>query len=277
MPPPSPPSPPSPRSFGGWRVLRLFGIDVILHSSWVISAAILTWFTRAEVAHRVAPEASERALWVIAFGFALVIQACILAHEFAHSLVARAYGLPVRRIVLFALGGVSQIEREAPTPRAEFAIAVAGPLTSALIASATGTVMRLLNPGIDGAIEAWGFVAGVNMVLAIFNLIPAFPMDGGRVLRSALWAGQRDRARATRWAAAVGRTFAVSLVSLGVVLVGIATVSTDGSGSHGNGLWFVFVGLYLFNAASSAGRHEGGARPNDPARRRRPDDPARRR
>src|SRR6266496_453474 len=123
-----------PRSMDGWTLVRLFGIELKIHGSWIISFVVLTFVASDLIVPYVIHDGSSAARFLVGALFALVIAACIVAHELAHSLVARAYGLPVRRITLFALGGVSQIEREAPHPRAEFSIALAGPLSSVVIA-----------------------------------------------------------------------------------------------------------------------------------------------
>jgi Zn-dependent protease len=244
------------------RIARLFGIDLVLDPSWILSAALLTYYARQQLVLPAVHPPSESMGWLLAFAFAMGITACILAHELSHCLVARAYGLPVRQVRLFVFGGVSLIEREAPSPRTEFAVAIAGPLSSAIIATSAAFAMRLVNPQHRGVVGIWGFYAVINMALAVFNLIPAFPMDGGRVLRSMLWAGQRDRARATRWAALAGRVLAAMMIGAGLVTVFTSSVSSDPNAQPGDGLWFVLIGFYLYGAAGSAGRNEGGERPN---------------
>lgn len=236
------------------RILRLAGIDVYVHPSWVVSIALLAAFAHSFIVEDLLRGAGAPARAVVSALFALPIAACILAHEFGHSLVARAYGLRVRRITLFAFGGVSQIERDAPGPAAEFNVALAGPLVSLVLASICAGISRALNPGINGLFGIPGAFAVVNFMLAVFNLVPAFPMDGGRILRSALWA-LTSRAKATRLAAAGGRLFGVALVVGGVVLM----VPSFGGGGA-NGLYVVFMGAFLYAAAGAAGRGEGGER-----------------
>jgi len=241
--------------------MRLFGIELQIHPSWIISLFILTYYAYIDISPSVARDGSQGQRLLVAVVFALLIAMCIVAHELSHSLVARVYGLPVRRITLFAFGGVSQIEREAPHPQAEFSIALAGPLSSVVIACALGGVSRVLHPGADHLPGVWGQLGALNMYLALFNLIPAFPMDGGRVLRSGLWA-LGSRARATRWAVAVGRSFAMLAVGGGAaLLIGPPLLGKDSGGSAG-ALWIIFIGLFIFNAAGAAGKIEGGERPN---------------
>jgi Zn-dependent protease len=244
------------------RVASIAGIDLRLDASWIVSLVILSYYAYAEITRTIVrSDAAVTTVAVsVALGLALVL--CILAHELAHSLVARGYGLPVRGITLFAFGGVSQIEREAPDPASEYMVALAGPLMSIVIATVLGGVARLLNPGIEGLHGPWGAISRLNLWLAIFNLIPAFPMDGGRILRSLLWVVAHSRARATRWAANVGRGFATFLIASGVVVFGLSAIR--GNGAAPNALWATFIGMFLYNAASASARIEGGERPDAP-------------
>jgi len=200
-------------------------------------------------------------------GLALAIVGCIVVHELAHCFVARGYRLPVRRIVLFLFGGVSQIEQEAPHARAEFAIAVAGPMASVVLATLLAGVAGMLDRTTVAGAGLWGWFARINMVLAVFNLLPAFPMDGGRILRSLLWAGTRNRAGATRWAARVGKGFATAMALLGGALVVVPAVR-GGASDPSQGIWLVLLGFFLYNAAGAAARAEGGTHPtgNDAGR-----------
>jgi len=202
---------------------------------------------------------------LLAVVFGCVIAACVVIHELSHSLVARGYGLPVRRITLFALGGVSQIEAEAATPRAEFAVALAGPLASVVLATVFAFIGRVLDPVEARIPGVWGELGVINIYLAIFNLIPAFPMDGGRLLWSGLWR-LAGRARATRWAVTVGKSFAMLAIGSGAFLLLPPLVKGGGadSGVSGSALWIIFIGLFIFQAAGAAGKTEGGERPNQP-------------
>jgi len=251
--------PRAPRPFAGRTLARPFGIELQIHPSWIVSLIILSVAgyngSLGELPERGATKVA------LAVAFAVAIAACIVLHELSHSLVARVYKLPVRRITLFAFGGVSQIEREAPTPSAEFAIALAGPLSSVVIAALLSGVAIVLHPSLSRPVGIWWEIGKVNMLLAIFNLIPAFPMDGGRLLRSGLWA-VGGRARATRWAVRVGRAFAVLAMGGGGALLLIPPLTNNDSGSSLGALWFIVIGLFIFNAAGAAGRLEGGERPN---------------
>jgi len=244
-------------SSSGLLLFRVAGIDVVAHPTWVISLALLTSFARVSIVPHLRPFDRGVAPWLLALSFGLLITACILAHELCHCAVARAYGIPVRRVTMFVFGGVSQLGEPAPTPRAEFAIAMAGPLGSTIAAGVCAAVARALHPATAGLAGAWGSFALVNGVLALFNLVPAFPLDGGRLLRSALWRLTGGRARATRWASAISRALAVGLVATGAAVFLADRQQGDPLGSA----WIALVGLFLYRAAGAAGRHEGGDEP----------------
>src|SRR5207247_2182998 len=173
------------------------------------------------------------------------------------------------RITLFIFGGVAQIGGEAQKPAHEFRIAVAGPLASLFIAGCLAAISRAVHPnagGLAGIADhggLWGNFALVNLALALFNLIPAFPLDGGRLLRAGLWGGLRDRARATRWASNLGKAFAFAMMGAGGAIAGAALAGGDPP-SAWPGVWYVVLGYFLFTIAGTAGRLEGGATPRRP-------------
>lgn len=254
--------PPRRGPLTGKTLARPFGIELQIHASWILSLAVLTYAAYEGFGGHPAPSKIDAARIFLALLMGVAIAASIVIHELAHSLTARVYSLPVKRITLFAFGGVSQIEGEAPTPSAEFAVALAGPLSSVVLATALGTAGRLLHPEASQPAGFWGDLGWINMLLALFNLIPAFPMDGGRLLRSGLWLFG-GRARATRWAVRVGQGFAVlAMTGGGALLVLPPLLGTDNGGSF-SALWFILIGLFIFNAASASGRIEGGDRPNE--------------
>jgi Zn-dependent protease/CBS domain-containing protein len=174
--------------------------------------------------------------------------ASIIFHELCHSLVARRYGLPIRGITLFIFGGVAEMEDEPPSPRSEFLMALAGPVSSAVLALGFYLLSRL------GATAEWsaapvavlGYLASINISLAAFNIIPAFPLDGGRVLRSILWGWKDDLRWATRLASRIGTGFGYVLLGLGVLSLFMRR--------FGNGLWLFVLGTFLQNASRSAYR-----------------------
>ncbi len=209
---------------------RLFGIRVEAHVSWLAVYAFATF---------VLARAIGLPLGAIC---ALALFACVVAHELAHALVARRFGVRTGAITLFLFGGVATLECEPPTPRAETLIALAGPAASALLAlGAFGGLVTLehLVPGAgDGPPEiAAAYLALANGVLALFNLVPAYPMDGGRVLRALLWQARRDRARATVIASRAATAFALLFVAAGVFVTAATHNWTYG--------WYVLVGAFL--------------------------------
>lgn len=240
----------------GVRVISVRGIPITIHPSWIVSVVVLAGFTAPAIADRLVGSASTVALVAVALLAVLPIAACIVLHELAHALVARAHGLQVARIMLFAFGGVSVIGGRAATPGAEYAIAASGPIVSLILASGLAILARLGEPGVVGVTGIFGAYAWVNLALAIFNLIPAFPMDGGRLLRSVIWRLNGDRARATRVAARVGRGFASLLIAAGLYLVLVPLGSGDQPDP--GGLWTAIVGTFIFSASLDAERVEGG-------------------
>lgn len=242
----------------GLRLLSIRRIPIVIHPSWVVSVAVLAGFTAPAIAEQLVGGASSGVFALVTILAVLPISACIVVHELAHALFARAHGLHVSRITLFAIGGVSVIAGAAPTPAAEYAIAASGPIVSLIIASTLAALAGLGDPGVVGVTGVLGAYAWVNFALAVFNLIPAFPMDGGRVLRSVIWQVNGDRARATTWAARVGRALATLLIAGGLSLV-LVPLGSAGRPDVG-GLWTVVVGLFIFTASLDAERAEGDRR-----------------
>ena len=224
------------------RLGRIAGIPVGVNWSVLVIASLIAWTLADSALPEIVPGQSGAAYWATATGGALLFFASLLTHELAHALVARRNGVPVGGITLWLLGGVSRLEEEPSSAGAEFRIAVVGPATSfglALIFAvlATGTEAVGLPELVSGAL-AW--LAFVNLMLAVFNLLPAFPLDGGRVLRAMVWERAGDRLQATRVAARVSHALAWGLIGLGLfVAVGGLVVS---------GLWLVLIGWFLDNA-----------------------------
>lgn len=222
------------------RFGRLFGIEIGAHLSWLIIVALVTLSLAAHFA--ATQPAWPRALrWGAALLTAVLFFASVVAHELSHSLVARRYGVPVRAITLFLFGGVAQIESEARRPSHEFWIAAAGPIASVIVGLCFGALAVAAGPtGVTAAVARW--LARINVALALFNLLPAFPLDGGRVLRGLVWWKTGDHRRATRIAAGAGR-----LLALLMILGGLWSffVLRGGLG----GLWIAFLGWFLLDAA----------------------------
>lgn len=255
---------PPPTVRRNFVVARIAGIEIALHGSWIVIALLLTLGFRYGVASEIAPDAGGFVLLIMAVGLTLIFYACVLAHELSHAFVARAYGLNARRVTLFFFGGVAQIGREADDPATEFRVALAGPLASLVLAALLTMVARLANPGRSWFPGVWGAFAAINLALAAFNLLPGFPLDGGRILRSGLWAALHDRAKATRWAGVGGK-----LVAFACMLGGVVSMAVGRSVNAYPGAWGLFLGFFLYNLAARATELEGGDRPGDqaPARR----------
>src|SRR5919106_2886753 len=226
----------------GWKVGRLAGIDISIHPSWLVIAFLITYSLAGSQLPRDFPGWSDAQYWIVAAATAALFFASVLAHELSHALVARRFGLAVEGITLFIFGGVTTIDADSRTPREEALIAIAGPAASLVIGGALVVIGLFVNQPQLGALLAWlGFV---NVALAVFNLIPGFPMDGGRVLLAFLWRIRGDQLVATRNAAVVGRTFAYGLVGLGVFIA-------LQPGGIFSGLWLAVIGWFLSNAAES--------------------------
>jgi len=229
----------------GIKIGRLFGIEIAIHPSWFLVLAFFTYTLARGFFPRAYPGWSPVAVWTTAAVATLLLFASVLAHEFGHSLVARSQGIPVRRITLFILGGVAQLSREPETPGREAWMAIAGPLVSVAIGAGTLAAAYVL-PGPQQVVAVLGYLGVTNLALVAFNLLPGFPMDGGRVLRALLWRISHDVVRATRQAAVVGQVFAWAFIALGVVQILLA-------GSLG-GIWLLFVGWLLIQASRQAAR-----------------------
>jgi Zn-dependent protease/CBS domain-containing protein len=250
---------------GGLRVGRIFGIEIHVDWSWIFIFLLVSWNLAAGVFPAWHPDWGPGLNWAVAIAAALLFFASILLHELAHSLVAKARGLPVRRITLFLFGGVSNIEREPPSPKTEFLMAIVGPITSIVLGviflflgniMAASMAETVTDPvavfsRLDPLPTLMLWVGPVNIIVGLFNLVPGFPLDGGRVLRSILWAVTNDLRKATRWASAVGQMFGWLLIVAGIAMVFGVEVPIFGSGLIG-GLWLAFIGWFLNNAAEAS-------------------------
>jgi Zn-dependent protease/CBS domain-containing protein len=250
----------------GFRLGKFFGINVQIDWSWLLIFTLVTW-SLASTFRQVHPEWSAFDQLALALVAALLFFLSVLAHEIAHSLVANARGHPVRSITMFLFGGVSNIQKEPTTPWNEFIITIVGPLTSLILGglflllgtgsailqgvSVSDLLRTLTRLGPLNTIFVW--LGSVNILLGFFNLIPGFPLDGGRVLRSILWALTHDLVKATRWAALVGQFVAWVLIVSGISMIFGTTIPLLGSGVF-NGMWLVFMGWFLQNAASQSYR-----------------------
>lgn len=221
---------------------RIFGISIGLDYSWFLIFALLTWSLALTYYPAAVPGRSTSLYWLLGAVSAVMLFVSVLLHELGHSVVALRYGIPVRSIRIFIFGGVSQIAGEAPSGGAEFWIAFAGPAVSLALAAIFGLLQASLT-GREPVFAVVKYLAYVNGALALFNLIPGFPLDGGRVLRAILWATTRDFNRATMIAATIGRA-----IAFGFIVWGVSQIFT---GHLGNGLWIAFIGWFLDSAASA--------------------------
>lgn len=230
---------------GSLRLFNLFGFDVFIHWSWLLIFLLSTWSVATGHLPRVYPEWTAQQRWVIGAITTVLFFASVLAHELSHSLEARRRGIPVQSITLFLFGGVSALGGEARRPRDEFWIAIVGPLTSfaaALVFFVIWVIARSADLTPLKAIS--GYLAYINLSVGIFNLLPGFPLDGGRVLRSIVWGIKHNMLDATRIAANVGRGIAALLIGAGVL--------TMFTGGVSGGFWFILIGWFLWNAAENS-------------------------
>ena len=226
---------------------RIWGISIDLDYSWFLIVGLLTWLLAVSYYPAEFKNWSKGEYWLIGFVTAVLLFVSVLAHELAHSVVARRRGIPVPRITLFLFGGLSQIASEPSNPSDEFWIAIVGPLTSFALAAFFWEIEPFAFPS-PPAFALVKYLAFLNLVLAIFNLFPGFPLDGGRVLRAAVWRFSGSYQRATRVAAVSGR-FLGFLMIFGGVWMAL-------TGAFFDGLWTAFIGWYLESAAGSIFQQE---------------------
>ena len=219
---------------------RLRGIAIRVHWSWVFIFTLVAWSLATGIFPDLVPGWSPQARWAAALAAALVFFLSVLLHELSHAFVAQRYGMSVPSITLFIFGGVSNIDGEMQSAGQEFRVAIAGPAMSLLL-GLVFTAVGFAVPG-DGA-QVLFYLGFVNFALGVFNLLPGFPLDGGRVFRSIVWARTHDLARATKIAARVGIGIAWALIVLGIMTVLVAGIV---------GLWYVLIGLFLKSASESA-------------------------
>jgi Zn-dependent protease/predicted transcriptional regulator len=228
---------------GSLTLFRVRGIPVRVHVSWLIIYGLIAWSLAVGYFPRVLPDTTVLTHWVTGLIAALLLFVSVFLHELSHALVARRHGLGVSAITLHIFGGVSQLEEEPRSPGREFWMAIVGPLTSFAVAIVAGVAARAAQPpSVLGAIL--GYLAFVNALVGAFNLLPGFPLDGGRVLRAALWKVKGDLARATEMASRAGAVVSLLLMVLGVMR-GLA-------GDFLGGLWFVLIGVFLRQAGQAS-------------------------
>jgi Zn-dependent protease len=242
---------------------RVLGIDVRIHASWLLAFAFVTWALGNGYFRLVIPRQQGSAV-PLAYGAlaALLLFVSVLIHELSHSLVAQALGMRVRDITLFIFGGVSNITDEVSSARNEFVVSFVGPLTSFALAAifwAVGSSLHTPSPfeilfgtsarvlrAMTPTTALLAYVTSVNLLLGAFNLLPAFPLDGGRVLRSIVWGVTHRYWRATLIASLLGQAFGLAMIGLGVVRIVLGDLL--------GGLWTIFIGWFLLQSATAARR-----------------------
>lgn len=232
------------------KLFSLGGFDIKLDPSWFLIAALITWTLSGQYFPATIPDQAPATYLVLAIIAMLGFFGSLLLHELSHSVVARRYGVRIRGITLFLFGGVAELENEPPSAKAELWIALAGPAMSLCLsigfAVLAGLFLALSEaPALP---TVFGYLATVNMIIAVFNLVPAFPLDGGRVLRAFLWHRHGDVLRATRTAAQSGTVFGYALSMMGVLTLFQGAVTA--------GMWYILIGFFVLGAAKSAYQSE---------------------
>lgn len=228
----------------GTRIFSIRGIGIYVNWSWILAIAIITWSV-GDYFHATYPGWSTGTAYALGLLSGVLLFVTVLIHELAHSFTARANGLPVNTITLFIFGGVSNLTQEPHTPKIEFLVAVAGPLISLVLAGLFYVLYLAARGGPTEVAAVLGYLASVNLILALFNLIPAFPLDGGRVLRSIVWGVSGNVRRATHVASNIGDGFGYLFIAGGLLEAFVG-------GNIIAGIWLAFIGWFLHNAATAS-------------------------
>jgi Zn-dependent protease/predicted transcriptional regulator len=227
-----------------WQIGRLFGIPLRVHVSWLLIFGLVSWSLAVGYFPALVPDLPVWSYWLTAVAAAAMLFVSVILHELGHSLVARRRGIGISSITLFVFGGVSQMKEEPRDPGAELRVALAGPLVSVGLALGFGALTALARQAVGetALVAALGYLAFINLLLAVFNMLPAFPLDGGRVLRAILWRRRGNLVAATRTAATAGRGVAFGLMGLGVLQV---------LAGYFGGLWLLLIGWFILQAAGA--------------------------
>ena len=230
-----------------WRIARIFGIDICIDASWLVIFGLFTWIMASHYFPSGYPQWPRWQYWAVGALTSILFFASVLGHELAHSLVAVRQGEKVRRITLFILGGVAQISGEPKEASKEFFMALVGPLTSFAIAIVCSFLASILLPVSEPLAAMARYLSFINLLLGVFNLLPGFPMDGGRVLRAIIWKFTGNLKKATGIASVVGQGFAFLFIFIGFSMVF--------RGLLVNGIWIMMIGWFLLRAAGQ-GYHQ---------------------
>ncbi len=228
------------------KLFKLFGFEVRVDLSWIIIAALITWSLAVGFFPFRYKDLSLETYWLMGVVGAIGFFLSIILHEMFHSLVARRFGIPMKGITLFIFGGVSEMGEEPTSAKAEFWMAIVGPLSSIAIASVSygAHILCVQNEWPESVNGVLLYLAYMNVLLAVFNLIPAFPLDGGRMLRAALWGLKKNLRWATRLSSGIGSGFGILLTLLGLIQFF--------AGNFIGGVWSFLVGMFLQNAARTS-------------------------
>ena len=227
----------------GFRLFRVLGIQISLNYTWFIVFGLIAWSLASSYFPSQYPGLSRSAHWTMGFLAAVFLFLSVLAHEITHSYIAKREGIEVKEIILFIFGGVSQLGKEPEDPQKEFKVAIGGPISSLILALIFWVLSKATSqaPNLILFTGLLGYLAFINLSLAIFNLIPGFPLDGGRVLRAIYWSKTGSLRRATMIATDTGKW-----IGVGIILLGLFWVLT---GNLLGGFWFVIIGIFLRSAA----------------------------
>jgi len=226
-----------------FRLFRIAGIDIGIHYTWIFALALISWSLAQGFFPQQYPGWNTLSYWITGLIAALSLFVSVLLHELAHSLVARARGMSVNSITLFLFGGVSNLQEEPEKPKIEFAMAIVGPLTSLALAGIFWGLTYTVGNKESQFAAVLSYLTIVNLVVAIFNLIPGFPLDGGRVLRSIIWGTTKNLSKATNIAATAGIVFGWVLIAFGLFQLL--------AGNFLGGLWIAFIGWFLSSSADA--------------------------
>lgn len=226
----------------GFRLGKIWGIPVRIHLSWILIVFLMTWSLAVGYFPEAYSTLSVVTCWILGAITSILFAASVLLHELAHAFIAIHHQVPVKKITLFIFGGVAELGQEPDKPTTEFKVAIAGPTMSLLLAAIFGGLW-LLDKGFPLLAAPSEWLGRINLTLAVFNMIPGFPLDGGRVLRSLIWTTTGDLKRSTRISAITGQVIAFGFIGFGVFMVL--------QGQFFNGLWMAFIGWFLQNAATA--------------------------
>jgi Zn-dependent protease/CBS domain-containing protein len=229
-----------------FRLFRIAGIDIGVHYTWIFIFIFISWSLAMGFFPAAYPGWDTLTYWITGIIAALMLFVSVLLHELAHSLVAKRRGIPVNSITLFFFGGVSNLEEEPKKPMAEFTMAIVGPGMSLVLALIFYLLFLIPADKTSPLAAMLNYLALINLILAVFNLLPGFPLDGGRVLRSIIWGATGDLVKATNIAGRIGQILGWALIGVGIYFIFFVSIVS--------GLWMAFIGWFLSGAASASRR-----------------------